>query len=110
MGAHKQGRVCSHPLEQPDFGNSRKAMSILCDRVIAHIRGPSYEIGEEIAPDTSLIQSGLLDSLALFKLALWIESEVRSPLDLTKLEIATVWDTPQAIADFIAAQRISTGS
>lgn len=85
-------------------------MSSLCDKVIAQIKGPGYEIGQEIDADTSLIQSGLLDSLALFKLALWIESEVRSPLDLTKLEIAIVWDTPRAIADFIAAQRISTGN
>ncbi len=59
----------------------------------------------EVGPDTSLIRSGLLDSLALFKLALWIENEVREPLNFATLEIAAVWDTPEDIAKFIEARR-----
>jgi acyl carrier protein len=77
----------------------------LRQRLIDYITGIDFELEGEVRPDTSLIRSGLLDSLALFKLALWIENEVRCPIDLTSLEINEVWDTPNDIIHFIEARR-----
>jgi acyl carrier protein len=47
----------------------------------------------------------LLDSLGLFRLALWIEKETRSKLDLESLDPAKEWDTIQKILNFVAEHR-----
>jgi acyl carrier protein len=59
----------------------------------------------EFRDDTCLIRSGLLDSLGLFRLALWIEKETRSKLDLESLDPAKEWDTIQKILNFVAEHR-----
>lgn len=74
------------------------------ERVFEFINGDDFDLGDEVQGHTSLIRSGLLDSLSLFKLALWIEGEVRSPIDITAIDIAEVWDTPDDIARFIEAR------
>ena len=74
------------------------------EAVIAFINGPDCKIAAPLTPETSLISSGLLDSLALFNLALWIEQAIGVPIDLSALPIADVWDTPTAIATFIQKQ------
>lgn len=76
----------------------------LRERLFDFINGDEFDLGGAVQGDTSLIRSGVLDSLALFKLALWIEGEVRSPIDLTAIDIADVWDTPDDIACFIEAR------
>lgn len=55
--------------------------------------------------DTSLIRSGLMDSLGLFNLALWIEQEIRSKLDLASLDPSKEWDTIADILDFVRKHR-----
>jgi hypothetical protein len=55
--------------------------------------------------DTSLIRSGLLNSLALFQLALWVEERVTPGLDLTAFDLAVEWDTPRLLCAFIARHR-----
>lgn len=55
--------------------------------------------------DTSLIRSGLLDSLGLFHLALWIEKETRSKLDLASLDPLKEWDTIPDILNYVAKHR-----
>jgi len=80
----------------------------LHQRLMDFIRGTDFALDVDVGPHTSLIRSGLLDSLALFKLALWIENEVRRPIDLSILDILEVWDTPDDIVRFIRARR-STG-
>lgn len=72
----------------------------LRDRVIAYLL-ESDGIEGEVGADTSLIRSGMLDSLALFNLSLWIEKESGGAIDLADVEIAEAWDTPAAIAEFI---------
>ena len=52
--------------------------------------------------DTSLIRSGLLDSMALFNLALWVEERVTPGLDLTAFDLAAEWDTLRLLRAFIA--------
>jgi acyl carrier protein len=72
---------------------------------MAFINGPVCKIAEPLTPDKSLIRSGLLDSLALFNLALWIEERIGAPIDLSTLPLTDVWDTAAAIAAFITIER-----
>ena len=51
--------------------------------------------------DTSLIRSGLLDSAALFELALWVESRVPPGLDVTAFDLAEMWDTVEKVLAFV---------
>jgi acyl carrier protein len=74
-------------------------------RVVAFINGPECTIEATVDPDSSLIRSGLLDSLALFQLSLWIEGEVGAPIDPDEIDLAEEWDTPNDIARFIATRR-----
>jgi acyl carrier protein len=58
-----------------------------------------------LGDDTSLIRSGLLDSLGLFNLALWIEKETGSRLDLSSLDPSNEWETIPDILNFIEEHR-----
>jgi len=62
----------------------------------------------EIRDETSLIQSGLLDSSALFNLALWIENHTNSPIDPASFDLPTEWDTMACILAFIEKQNAKT--
>jgi acyl carrier protein len=73
--------------------------------IIAVLNGPDCRLKAALEPETALMESGLLDSLALFNLALWIEEEVGRPLDLQSLDIATLWATPMAIARYVEEER-----
>lgn len=62
------------------------------------------------APDESpLIGSGALDSLALFRLALWIEQELGRPVDPGAFDIATEWDSVSRVVSFVRARRAADG-
>jgi acyl carrier protein len=54
---------------------------------------------------TSLGECGLLESLSLLHLALWIEAEIGAPLDVMAIDIAKEWDTVADIARFIETHR-----
>ncbi len=60
-----------------------------------------------IEPDDgmSLIRSGRIDSLGLYNLALWVEEEVRSSLDMTTLDPSKEWDTIPDILEYIEKHR-----
>ena len=55
----------------------------------------------ELDGNTSLLASDLLDSNSVLELAVWIEEEVGSDLDLQSINFAEEWDTIDAILDFI---------
>jgi acyl carrier protein len=72
------------------------------DRLVRLLEEGNQDSGFEPGDDTSLIRSGLLDSLGLFRLALWIEKETGSKLDLESLDPAKEWDTIREIITFVA--------
>ena len=59
----------------------------------------------DLDDDTPLISSGLLDSLALFDLALWIEDRVGAPVDPEALDIGHQWDSLGRIVTFVEHRR-----
>ena len=60
---------------------------------------------ESWGDDTSLIRSGILDSVGLLDLLLWIESRLGRPVDPTEFDIAGQWDTVRDILRFVDTQR-----
>ena len=55
--------------------------------------------------DSPLISTSRLDSLALFKLVLWIEEQTGAPIDLTTVDLASEWNTIDDIVRFVEARR-----
>jgi hypothetical protein len=59
------------------------------------------DLPRDLDDDTPLITSGLLDSTALFQLALWMDESVTPGLDLTAFDLAVEWDTITRLLSFI---------
>jgi acyl carrier protein len=76
----------------------------LRDDILEVLRRGHARIPDDIDDDTSLIRSGLVDSTALFDLALWIEERVVSGLDLATFDLAEEWDTLGKLLAFIDRQ------
>ncbi len=77
-------------------------------QLLDFLREALSESNLEIRDDTSLIQSGLLDSSALFNLALWIENHTDSPIDPASFDLPKEWDTMASILGFIEKQNSKT--
>jgi acyl carrier protein len=77
----------------------------LHNRIVNFINELNLEVNCELEDDTSLIRSGILDSLGLFHLAEWIEREIDTPIDLTKFNLSEDWDTISDIVKFIEKHR-----
>lgn len=77
----------------------------LHEQLLAFIRNTDVALAEDFGSDTSLIRSGLFDSLALFQLLLWVEDKLGSPIDLLNFDLAAEWDTVNDIVRFIEARR-----
>jgi acyl carrier protein len=75
------------------------------EELLALIASWDVEMDGPIDTDTPLIASGLFDSLALFNLVVWIEQRVGAPIDPTAVDLATEWDTVDAIVRFIDRRR-----
>ena len=54
----------------------------------------------EIAPDTELLMSGLIDSLGVMNLVSWIEQQIDTQIDPGDVVIEN-FETPTAIMDFV---------
>lgn len=75
------------------------------DELLAFIRGLDVPSARLIDDDTPLLESGLLDSLALFQLAAWIETQAGATLDPATFDVQQEWATVRSIVAFIARQR-----
>jgi len=73
----------------------------LIDFIDAKIKSSGKSIPGNYDDNTPLITSGLLESLQLLELALLVEEEVGSPLELTILDFTIEWDTIDGILNFV---------
>jgi len=62
-----------------------------------------------VADDTPLISSGRLDSFNLLRLVLWVEEKIGQPVDATRIDLATEWNTVDQIVAFVAHHRAANG-
>jgi acyl carrier protein len=63
-----------------------------------------------LADDTPLITSGLVESLTLLNVALWVETKVGSGVELTSFDLAAEWDSVTDILTFIERHRAPGGA
>ena len=75
-------------------------------RLIDVIEADDLERDSPLTDDASLIKSGQLDSLGLYRMALFIEREVGRKVDITSFDLATEWDSVESILDFIQKLRV----
>ena len=69
------------------------------------LRDGNIDLPSDLGDDTPLISEGHLDSLGLFNLALWIETQTGAPIDLTSIDPSGEWDTIADILAFIEKHR-----
>lgn len=83
---------------------SRESIALRAEllRVIAQ---SGASVPDDVQDDASLIRSGLLDSTALFELAVWIEERTTPGLDLTTFDLAEEWDTLGKLMLFVERYR-----
>lgn len=79
------------------------------DELRALIREGALDLDVDLRDDTSLIRSGVVDSLGLFNLALWIEAQLGESLDLTSVDPQAEWDTIGDIVTFVERRRAGNG-
>lgn len=77
----------------------------LRDQLVEIIGEGNFDMDSKIENDTSLIRSGLIDSLGLFRLALWIEKEAGSRLDISSIDPSKEWDTIADILRFVESRK-----
>lgn len=63
-----------------------------------------------LADDTPLITSGLVESLTLLNVALWVETKVGSEVEITSFDLAAEWDSVSDILAFIERHQGSPGA
>lgn len=73
---------------------------LLRDELVGLIRTWS-SVPLSLDDDTSLIASGLLDSLALFNLILWIEEKTGRSIEPTSVNLVAEWDSIPRILQYI---------
>ena len=66
------------------------------DELLRFLRGLDLPPSVEITEETSLLRSGLFDSLALFHLTDWIEQRLGAPVDPSAIDLVEEWDTVRA--------------
>ena len=76
------------------------------ERIQERVRSCVNELGVLLPADfddeTELITSGLLSSLALFDLAVWIEEQCGGAVAAEEVDMAKEWNSVALIAAFIA--------
>lgn len=63
------------------------------------------EMDGQFDENTSLLKSGLFDSLTLLDLTAWIEEELGVEIDLMAIDPVTQWDTISDILNFISLRK-----
>lgn len=63
------------------------------------------DLNGELRDDTSLIRSGLLDSVALFHLILWLERQIGASVNPSEHDLVAEWDTIGDVLRFIDRHR-----
>lgn len=80
---------------------TERLKSKITDFVEAKIKDSGKSVPVDFNDATPLITSGLMESLHLLELAILVEEEVGSPLDLTTLDFVREWDTVSGIISFV---------
>ena len=62
-------------------------------------------VADNLSDDAPLISSGLLESVALLDVALWVEDRIGGALDLADVDLVAEWNSMTAIVAFVERHR-----
>ena len=88
-------------VSHPDSVGASEASVKLREDLYALLDEYKPRLEQTLDDDTALITSGVLDSLALFHLILWIEKQTKQSVDPTSIDLARECDTVRLILKFI---------
>lgn len=94
-------------IEVDDLTMSEQLKSKLSEFILGKLSDSGKPIPEDFNSSTPLITSGLLESLYLLELAVFIEAETNATLDMTTLDFATEWNTIDSIISFLDSNKAS---
>ena len=80
-------------------------MTSLREELLAELSQWGARDPASLHDDTSLIVSGLVDSVGLFQMLLWIEEKVGSTIDPASVNWRRDWDSVGAILQYIEQRR-----
>ena len=63
-----------------------------------------------LADDTPLITSGIMESITLLNVALWVETKVGSEVEITSFDLVAEWDSVSDILTFIERHQATPGA
>ena len=89
------------PERAVDACGNKAHRSALRDELQALIRSWNPAAPSDLDDHTSLIASGLIDSLSLFNLILWIEAKSSQSIDPAAVNVTRDWDTIAAILQYL---------
>ncbi len=72
----------------------------IAEFITGKLKDSGKGVPENFDNTTPLITSGLIESLYLLELAVFIEEETGTPLDLTTVDFTKEWDTIDGIVNF----------
>jgi acyl carrier protein len=58
-----------------------------------------------LTDDAPLISSGFMESVTLLNVALWVEEQIESSVDVTAFDLAAEWDSIRDILAFVEKHR-----
>ena len=69
------------------------------------LAGWGVKVNGDLHDHSSLITSGLLDSVGLFQLLLWVEEKTGAIIDPATVDLRREWDSVEAILRFVQERR-----
>ena len=84
-------------------------MTLLREALLAELPRWGVKRVGDLRDDTSLIVSGLVDSVGLFEMLLWIEQQTGATIDPAAVDWRREWDSMGAILDYIERRRQEPG-
>jgi acyl carrier protein len=87
--------------------SARGDLPSLRTKLLEFLQTLDLDFADDLSDETPLVGSGLLDSLALIRLAAWIEGEIGRPLDPDAFDLQEEWKTVGKVLDHIRRHRSS---
>ncbi len=68
------------------------------------------DLDHDLPDDCPLISSGIVESVALLNVALWVDERVGGGVDITAFDLTVEWDTVGLILDFVERHTPTAGA
>jgi acyl carrier protein len=78
------------------------------EELLSFLRDAEVDLPADAPENTSLLRSGRVDSVTLFRLASWIEQAMGARIDPASFDLSTEWETIGDVVRFVERARRGT--